>query len=88
LGVVLGLVVILAIFVLLGYLFRQKLFPKKYRSKLTLNTRIDGSDPNNSYEPIIRHSEISSRKDFPMNGIKPNRPSMSTSTCKFDDPVK
>jgi hypothetical protein len=87
LGVVLGLVVILAVIIAICCLCRDKLLPKKYRSKFLNHVRADGNNPNNSYEPIIRNSEIS-QENLKLNGIKPRRASMSTSTCGFDDQGK
>jgi hypothetical protein len=82
--VVLGLVVVLAIIIGLCYLCRDKCFPKKYRSKFLNHVRTDGINPDNSYEPIIRTSEASLEKNIKLNGIKPRRVSMSTSTDGFD----
>lgn len=84
LGVVLGLAVVLAIIVTVCYLFRDKLIPKKFRSKFLNHVRTDGDNPNNSYEPIIRNSEVS-QQNLRLNGIKPRRASMATSACGFDD---
>ncbi|CAF0792880.1 unnamed protein product [Rotaria sordida] len=55
LGIVLGVALILFFIVLGGYLCKDRLFPQKYHSKLSLN------------------------------GLKPRRASMSTSTCGVDD---
>jgi hypothetical protein len=88
LGVVLGLVAVLAIIISICYLFRAKFFPGKYRPKFLNHVRIDGNNPNNSYEPIIRNSENLSEKNLQLNGIKPNRASMSTSTYGFNEKDK
>ncbi|CAF4082907.1 unnamed protein product [Rotaria sp. Silwood2] len=78
LGIVLGLALILFLIVLGGYLCKDRLFPQNYHSKLSNNG-------NNSYETIIRNSEVSSQTTLPLNGLKPRRASMSTSTCGVDD---
>ena len=87
LGVVLGLVVVLAVLITICYLCRDKILPKRYRSKLLNHVRTDGTNANNSYEPIIRNSEIS-QENLKLNGIKPRGASISTSTGRFEDPEK
>ena len=84
LGVVLGLAVVLAVIVTVCYLCRDKLIPKKFRSKFLNHVRTDGDNPNNSYEPIIRNSEVS-QQNLRLNGMKPGRASMATSALGFDD---
>ncbi|CAF0833133.1 unnamed protein product [Rotaria sp. Silwood1] len=81
LGIVLGLALILFLIVLGGYLYKDRLFPQKYHSKLSDSS----NNPNNPYETIIRNSQASSQTTLPLNGLKPRRASMSTSTCGVDD---
>jgi hypothetical protein len=88
LGVVLGLVVILGMIISICYLFRDKFLPKKYRSKLLNHVGIDGNNTDTSYEQIIRNSEASTEKNMKLNGIKPHRASMSTSTNGFDESTR
>lgn len=85
LGVVLGLVAVVGIILILCYIFREKCFPKKFRPKFLNDVRINGNTPNNSYESIIRNSENLSEKNLKLNGIKPHRASISTSTYGFDE---
>jgi hypothetical protein len=75
LGIVLGLVLILFLIIFGIFLCKDRLLPEKCRSKL----RNNDTNPDNSYEPISRHSELSSQTTFPLNGIKPHRTSISTS---------
>lgn len=87
-GIVLGLVLLIALIILSIFLCKDKLFSEKCRSKFFHNPNNDNNNNNNlnnSYEPIIRRSQLSSQNSYPLNGVKHRRTSMTTSTGGIDD---